>query len=157
MKCCSHTKKKDMHSEEQRNEWFAVQITEMQKRRLRHERKIAECTREIDERSRQYREGYGMLMDEATVKLAAGRAKRAREVTLQTEQSSVGRSDEANKFPHDDGKNNERDDVFHSPIGCQLCCDPATIVPSLDFRNEGVAAFNKTCSRRQNVYNKAGY
>jgi hypothetical protein len=100
-----------------------------------------------------------MLMDEATVKLAAGRAKRAREVTLsdQTEQSSVGRSDEANKFPHDDGEINERDDVFHSPIGCQLCCDPATIVPSLDFRNEGVAAFNKTCSRRQNVYNKAGY
>lgn len=75
----------------------------------------------------------------------------------QTEQSSVGRSDEANKFPHGDGENNERDDVFHSPIGCQLGGDPATIVPSLDFRNEVVEAFNKICSRRQNVYNKAGY
>ncbi len=157
MKCCSHKKKQEMQSEEQRNERFAVQITEMQKRRFRHERKIAECTQEIDERSRQYREGSGMLMDEATVKLAAGRTKRAREVTLETEQSSVGQSDEANKFPHDDGEINERGDVFHSPIGCQLFCDPATIVPSLDFRIEGVASFNKTCSRRQNVYNKAGY
>jgi hypothetical protein len=98
-----------------------------------------------------------MLMEEATVKLALGRAKRAREVILETEQIPVVRSDDAHKFPHVDGEINERVDVFHSPLGCQLCCDPAIIVPSLDFRNEGVAALNKTCSRRQNVYNKAGY
>jgi hypothetical protein len=88
MECCSH-KTKDMQSEEERNEWFAVQIPEMQKRRLRHERKIAELTQERDDRSRQYRETYGMLMKEATVKFALGKAKRAREVRLETEQSSV--------------------------------------------------------------------
>jgi hypothetical protein len=59
-------------------------------------------------------------------------------------------------YPHNDGDNKERVDVVHLPIGCQLCCDATKIVPSLGFRNEGVA-FNKTCGRRQHVFNKAGY